>query len=225
MRGVTATVALAACGPAAPGRPPGASGARRPGHGPGAAGPPGRGGPPALSEAGRHPRVVAAGNPAAPAGSLPHRDCRSGQRPRPGQPTPTGRELAPRLAGAASGPESALSAALPAAAAQAIAILRPSISLSIMMALERGFALTERPGRLGTCQAGNEPRMLPLPVSTLASGKGHCSVCMMSDHDAHGTLNLKTAMASEATDAAKILTTAPEHKRAGAADVNVGFAG
>ena len=42
---------------------------------------------------------------------------------------------------------------------------------------------------------------------------------------AHGTLNLETAMASEATDAAKILTTAPEHKRAGAADANVGFAG
>ena len=42
---------------------------------------------------------------------------------------------------------------------------------------------------------------------------------------AHGTLNLETAMASEATDAAKILMTAPEHKRAGAADVNVGFAG
>ena len=43
--------------------------------------------------------------------------------------------------------------------------------------------------------------------------------------NAHGTLNLETAMASEAIDAAKILTTAPEHKRAGAADVNVEFAG
>jgi hypothetical protein len=139
------TVALAA----APGRPaPGASGtsgARRPG----AAGPPRR---PAGPEAGRHRRVVAAGNPAEPAGSLPHRDCRSGQRPRASRPPGSW----PRGWGGCQWPRVRTESG---AASGRCSGYRHSATVDqhIMMALERGFAPTERPGRLGTYQAGHEP--------------------------------------------------------------------